>query len=83
MDAQSSHRPLAILEQAVNQACASLNLEVNVSTSVGMSFYPEDGDSAEDILGTADRRMYLQKQALYAVLQISETMPAVERLAIL
>ena len=83
MDTQSAHRPLAILEQAVNQACASLNLEVNVSTSVGMSFYPEDGNCAEDLLGTADRRMYLQKQAFYAVLQISEAMPVVERLAAL
>jgi len=33
-----------------------------LSLSVGCSFYPHDGDEAEQLLAEADRRMYLQKQ---------------------
>jgi len=30
--------------------------------SVGEAFYPIDGDNAEELLATADRRMYKSKQ---------------------
>jgi len=34
-----------------------------LSVSVGYSFYPADGRSAEELLSTADRRMYNLKKA--------------------
>ena len=33
-----------------------------LSMSVGEAFYPADGSNAEDLLATADRRMYKNKQ---------------------
>lgn len=34
---------------------------VRISTSLGAAYYPEDGRSAEELLATADRRMYRDK----------------------
>jgi GGDEF domain-containing protein len=31
--------------------------------SIGEAFYPADGSNAEELLATADRRMYKNKQA--------------------
>jgi GGDEF domain-containing protein len=33
-----------------------------LSMSVGEAFYPIDGNNAEELLATADRRMYKSKQ---------------------
>ena len=65
MTADAAHRRLGMLESAVQQACAKLHLEVAISTSVGLAFYPQDGAGAEELIGAADRRMYLQKQTHY------------------
>jgi GGDEF domain-containing protein len=51
-----------MMEQAVQETCLNLQLKVDVTTSVGMAFYPEDGESVDDLLGAADHRMYLQKR---------------------
>ena len=37
-------------------------VEVKATTSVGVSMYPEDGDSTEDLLKKADAAMYAAKQ---------------------
>jgi diguanylate cyclase (GGDEF)-like protein len=34
-----------------------------LSTSVGVALFPRDGDTAEQLLGTADRALYGMKQA--------------------
>jgi GGDEF domain-containing protein len=46
---------------------ASKTLGIEVSTSIGAAFYPDDCSSAEALLGLADRRMYAHKQQIGAV----------------
>lgn len=56
---------LLMVEQVVQNSVQNLGLAVSVSTSTGIAFYPADGESAEELLGVADRRMYEQKNAVY------------------
>ena len=65
MDLESAHRRLGMLEEGVQKACAQLGIELNVSTSVGLAFYPQDGATAEELMSVADRRMHLQKRNFY------------------
>ena len=53
------------LESSVREASKTLGIEV--STSIGAAFYPDDCSSAEALLGLADRRMYAHKQQIGAV----------------
>ncbi|HEY0307093.1 MAG TPA: HD domain-containing phosphohydrolase [Acidobacteriaceae bacterium] len=53
------------LESSVREASKTLGIEV--SSSIGAAFYPEDCSSAEALLGLADRRMYAHKQQIGAV----------------
>jgi GGDEF domain-containing protein len=46
-----------------------------VTTSIGAAFYPADGDTAEELLGTADRRMYFQKHNYYGILAAPDELP--------
>lgn len=39
--------------------------DIQISTSLGDAYYPEDGTSAEELLATADRRMYRDKAKFY------------------
>ncbi|HBG08028.1 MAG TPA: two-component system response regulator, partial [Geobacter sp.] len=39
------------------------NVEVNAATSVGISMFPEDGDSSEELVQKADSAMYVAKQS--------------------
>ena len=39
------------------------NVEINATTSVGISMFPEDGDSCEDLVQKADSAMYVAKQS--------------------
>jgi diguanylate cyclase (GGDEF)-like protein/putative nucleotidyltransferase with HDIG domain len=61
-DASSTVRLSEKLDTAVLQACADLGIDVGISLSVGIAFYPDDGASAEELLGKADREMYLGKR---------------------
>ena len=63
-DSQGFASKLLSLEMTVREACASLRIGIDVSTSVGAAFFPEDGDSAEALLELADRRMYLHKRSI-------------------
>lgn len=38
------------------------NQEIFVSTSIGISIYPHDGDTTEDLVNRADKAMYFSKQ---------------------
>ena len=53
------------ITEAVRAACQQQQLDVEVSVSIGMAVYPVDGETAEELLGQADRRMYLQKCTYY------------------
>lgn len=50
------------LHGAVEQARIAAEVQVDVRISVGAAFYPLDGPTAEELLGVADRRMYLHKR---------------------
>jgi diguanylate cyclase (GGDEF)-like protein/putative nucleotidyltransferase with HDIG domain len=48
-----------------------------LSLSVGRAFYPADGIDAEQLLATADRNMYLEKQRHYSrITPTAESVPA-------
>lgn len=53
---------LVAIDDVVQEACLEHKLEVDVSISVGVAYYPADGTTAEELLGVADRRMYLNKR---------------------
>jgi GGDEF domain-containing protein len=63
MDTQSARHRMRLLEDAVRRACVGLEIELDVSSSMGLALYPENGRSAEELLGMAERDMYLQKRS--------------------
>lgn len=65
MDEKTAPERLASFAAAVATACWRGGLEGTVSASLGAAFYPADGDTAEQLLAVADRRMYLDKEAHY------------------
>jgi len=56
---------LTQIEDVVREACLAQGVAGEVTVSAGVSYYPQDGSTAEDLLGVADRRMYLHKQQHY------------------
>jgi putative nucleotidyltransferase with HDIG domain len=52
----------AAFEDAAQRAAASLCIAPDASLIVGVAFYPEDGETAEQLLGTANRRMRRRAQ---------------------
>ncbi len=65
MDESLTGTQLKRLDDAVQRACAGLRIEASISSSIGIAYYPDDGDTAEELLGKADREMYLSKQSFY------------------
>jgi diguanylate cyclase (GGDEF)-like protein/putative nucleotidyltransferase with HDIG domain len=65
LTAESAPPRLQLIAASVAKACWSSGLETRVSASLGISFYPSDGQTAEALLACADRFMYLDKQAHY------------------
>ena len=57
--------------------CADLGLVPVVSACTGMAVFPDEGESAEDLLAIANRRMHLSKRAHHASLQADATECAV------
>jgi diguanylate cyclase (GGDEF)-like protein/putative nucleotidyltransferase with HDIG domain len=64
MDLSSAVLQLQMLEPAVQHACTELHIEANVSLSIGAAFYPADGETAEELLGAADRKIAQHKRSL-------------------
>ena len=52
---------LSSILDGVSLAGKKAGVKTEVTASLGASFFPEDGDSVEDLLALADRRMYAQK----------------------
>ncbi|MBV8674706.1 MAG: GGDEF domain-containing protein, partial [Acidobacteriaceae bacterium] len=67
MDEQSSESRLATLQEAIRQTSRELQIEIEISSSMGVAFYPQDGQTAEELLGVADRGMYLRKREFYGL----------------
>ncbi len=65
MEESASAERLRSFATAVRTASWRLGLDATVSASLGASFYPADGETAEELLSIADRRMYRDKQAHY------------------
>ncbi len=68
MHAEESQERLHNISSMVESACADVNLETKVSASLGACSFPSDGETAEELLAVADRRMYLHKQAHHGAL---------------
>jgi len=65
LDIRSATHRLEFVHAAVRKASAGLKLEIEVSSSIGIASFPADGQTPEELLDVADRRMYLQKQSFY------------------
>ncbi len=63
MHADECQERLHDISLMVESACAMVSLETKVSASLGACTFPRDGETAEELLAVADRRMYLHKQA--------------------
>ncbi len=57
---------IAEIKDAVASASRRAGHGIAVTASVGAAFCPADGLMSEDLLGVADRRMYLDKQRHYS-----------------
>ena len=68
MHADESAERLHNISSMVESACAAVRIETKVSASLGACSFPEDGETAEELLAAADRRMYLHKQAHHGAL---------------
>jgi diguanylate cyclase (GGDEF)-like protein/putative nucleotidyltransferase with HDIG domain len=68
LDRDGASKRLASIAATARAVCLGFCPDANVSASVGASFYPEDGHTAEELLALADRRMYQDKQAHYDAL---------------
>jgi diguanylate cyclase (GGDEF)-like protein/PAS domain S-box-containing protein len=56
--------PVEVAEKLLNEASSTLQVgvnELNVSASIGIAMYPEDGESADMLLKNADAAMYYAK----------------------
>lgn len=65
MDESLTGEQLNKLDDAVQRACVGLRIEASISSSIGIAYYPDDGETAEELLGKADREMYMSKQSFY------------------
>ncbi len=66
---EQAEKRLATICHSVEIVSRRTRHGVQVSASLGAAFYPDDGISAEELLATADRRMYRDKQKFYAAAQ--------------
>jgi diguanylate cyclase (GGDEF)-like protein/putative nucleotidyltransferase with HDIG domain len=63
MDASSADSQLEIVHLAVERMCADQQIEVEVSLNVGVAFYPQDGEKAEELLAKAERRLEMGRRS--------------------
>lgn len=56
---------LDVIDETVRNFSREVQIDIEVSASMGAAFYPADGDAAEELLGLADRRMYSNKRVYH------------------
>ncbi len=69
---EDSQDRLQTISSMVDSACNNVSLQTRVSASLGACFFPKDGETAEELLAIADRRMYLHKEAHHGALRHSQ-----------
>ena len=48
--------------ESLKRRCGSRGVDLHISTSIGIAFYPADGTNAENLIAHADAAMYCAKQ---------------------
>lgn len=62
MTPEAAQTKIAALDQATKTAGVETCGSAKIGLSVGAAFFPDDGQTAEELLAEADRRMYRAKQ---------------------
>jgi diguanylate cyclase (GGDEF)-like protein len=52
----------AVLIKALNKPCMIKNQQIELSCSIGLAIYPEDGVTTDALLAAADKEMYKTKK---------------------
>ena len=77
LDAQNCLSKMAVIAEVARKTCKDLHVEFEITPSMGVAFYPADGQTAEELLGIAHRRMYLQERTRgEAVWDTQQKLPA-------
>jgi diguanylate cyclase (GGDEF)-like protein len=78
MNALPADGRLEALEEVLRKVCAELQIEIDLSLCAGVSLYPADGSSVEELLGAAERRVALRKRKFSEDRRNSEPHPTLE-----
>lgn len=66
--------------RSITDTLESIRTEIpesaSISASIGAAFFPIDGETAEELIAVADRRMYTAKRAHYAELEAMDQEPS-------
>jgi GAF domain-containing protein len=62
-DEDTAAKLASVFEGTARRALAEAGSAANISVSVGTALYPQDGESVELLLGTANRRMHQRAEA--------------------
>jgi diguanylate cyclase (GGDEF)-like protein/PAS domain S-box-containing protein len=62
MDSIEFHNSIIAIMEAINQAWIIEGNELYITSSVGISIYPEDGQDVQTLLKSADTAMYVAKE---------------------
>lgn len=57
-----NHRLIASRISKANRKVMVNNIEINIGLSIGISFYPEDGEDIDQLISNADKAMYQAKR---------------------
>jgi diguanylate cyclase (GGDEF)-like protein len=61
-DTLAAHRMRAHFGSGIVSSISGARNPISISASVGIAFYPDDGTTATELLGAADKSMYAQKR---------------------
>jgi diguanylate cyclase (GGDEF)-like protein/putative nucleotidyltransferase with HDIG domain len=78
MDALPAEGRLDVIEEALRKVCAELRIDMDLSLCAGVSLYPQDGSSVEELMGAAERRLALCKRHFNETHRRSEPHAALE-----
>lgn len=62
IDSHSNYKVIASRIAKANKTIKVNNIEIHISLSIGISFFPEDGRNIDELISKADRAMYQAKE---------------------